>query len=101
MIRVPEGLGSHSGPVGCDEEAGGWLTSGSQQPLSLERPDSLLALPFPFQAARTQGGAEEHAVKGIINDLLIGKQSSQGSDHDLPAIMSSTACQRPLLLCGD
>lgn len=98
---MPEGLGSRSGPVGCDEEMGGWFTSGSQQPLSLERPDSLLALPFPLQAARTQGGAEEHAVKGIINDLLIGKQSSQGSDHDLPAITPSTACPKPLLLCRD
>lgn len=71
----------------------------------------LPAAPFPGEArlsaglalpsASTQSGAEEHAVKGIINDLLIGKQSSQGSDHDLPAITPSTACPKPLLLCRD
>ena len=77
------------------------LDSGNLWPLSLESPDPQLALPFLLQAARTQGGAEEDAVKGVINDLLTGKQSSQGSEHDLPAIMPSTACPRPLLLCGD
>lgn len=74
---------------------------GSQGPLSLERLAPQLALPFPLQAARSPGGAEEDAVKGVINDLLTGKKSSQGLEHDLPAIMPSTACPRPLPLFGD
>lgn len=39
--------------------------------------------------------AEEDAVKGVINDSLASKQSWQGLEHDLPAIMPSTVCPGP------
>lgn len=73
VIRVPEGLGSRSGPVAVMRRWEDGLLLAPAAPFPGEaRLSAGLALP----SASTQGGAEEHAVKGIINDLLIGKQSS-------------------------
>lgn len=102
VIRAPWGSGEHSDPVGPDGEAGRMAYF------------RLLAAPLPGEVSpsadtavpsvRCTGprglGTQEDDVRDIINDLLTGKQSSQGLLHDLPAIMPSAAHPGPLPLCG-
>lgn len=76
---------------------GGQLVSGFQAALYLERSAPQLTLPFPLHVVQDPGGpgTQEDDVRGIINDLLTGKQSSQGLLHDLRAIMPSAARPGP------
>lgn len=90
-VQGPQGLGRSLG------SSGGWNPSGFQRSLSLERPDPQLALPFPLSVVQdlVEGREAEDSVRGVVNDLLTGKQSSQGWKHDLLAIMPPTALPRP------
>lgn len=95
VVRLPGGFWEHFGPVGCSGKVG--KTADFRLPAAPlpgeTRPSAGPALPSA-DCIRPRAEAKKDAVKGVINDLLTGKQSSQGWEADLPAIMPFAACPR-------
>lgn len=91
-VQGPRGLGGHSVPM----EGGILWDSRGPSPWR----GQTLSWPCPSlcQLYRTWwrvGEAEEDSVRGVVNDLLTGKRSSQGLTHDLLAIMPPPSCPGP------